>query len=140
MTSHRGFLLAPLVLLCACATRKVEVLQGGHRMETLTARAEKDQGVWTMDMELPVGRWQVRLPEETTTPRVVDRNGRPHARFELAEGRIHDGRPVRLTLQALTASGEPEGPVYAYALSARFPGQGFIDFIFHLGGAGSPRS
>jgi hypothetical protein len=130
-------LLASLPFLVACSTRKVDVMQGGHRMETLTARAEKDQGLWTMDMELPVGRGQVRLPEEPTTPRVVDRDGRPHARFELAEGRIHDGRPVRLTLQAVGATGEPEGPVYAYALSARFPGQGFIDFVFHLGGNAS---
>jgi hypothetical protein len=115
----------------------VDVNQGGHRMETLTARAEKSQGVWTMDMELPVGRWQVRLPEDAITPRVVEREGRPHARFDLPEGRIHDGRSIRLTLQALTAHGEPEGLLFTYDLSARFPGQGFIDFIFRLGGNAS---
>lgn len=132
MTSFRGIFPSLLLLTTACATRKVDVVQGGRRLETLTARAEKDQGVWTMDMELPLGRWKVSLPEESTTPRVVAREGRPHARFELAEGRLHDGRPVRLTLQSLGASGEPEGPVYAYALNARFPGQGVIDFVFRL--------
>lgn len=134
MTSQRILFLS-LVLPCvfgvtACSTRKVEVSMSGRRLDSLKARAEKTQGVWTMDMELPVGRWSVKLLDDPIAVRTLDQEGRIHARFDLPDGRIHDDKPLRLALQALTAEGAPEGAVYVYELQTRIPGQGVIEFFW----------
>jgi hypothetical protein len=150
MTIQKAFLIAPILLLTACGTRKMDVNMGGRKMESLRARAEKTGTVWTVDTELPMGRWKVTLPDDHVDARVVEVDGRLHARFEL----LHDQRfelrdnnsrqshPVRLAIQAVRADGEVEGGEYIYELVPRFPAQGFMEFVafFHFFGVRSTGS
>jgi hypothetical protein len=100
---------------------------GGRPTESLQGRASKSDGVWTVDLDLPMGGWQVDLPDEGITARVREEGGRPHARWEVPGARLLD-RPFRVRLRP--ASGE--GPAIWMEVRGRFVGQGFIEFIAHF--------
>lgn len=118
--------------ITACSTRKVDLRLGSRPVESLTARAERSQGVWTLDMELPTGRWKATIPDEGIAVRILEREGRNHARFDLPEGRISESKPFRLLLQAVDKEGNVMGAPFEYTMKTRFPGQGLVEFLFVL--------
>ncbi len=110
---------------------------GGRRIESLEAKAEKTGDIWTVDTELPMGRWKVTLPDDKVTPRLVDVDGRMHARFELPDGprlelrgyREEHSHPVRLVIQAVQPDGQVEGAEYVYELVPQYPAKGVMHFV-----------
>ena len=118
---NRGLAGALLLFTLACTSRKVDVRLHGRPTESLEARAERVDGQWTVDLDLPLGQWTVDLPEEGLTARVIQAGGRPHARWETTRERLL-GKPIRVRLQP-QSGGEP----IWMELQGRFVGQGFIE-------------
>lgn len=109
------------LLLLGCASQKVEVRLQGRPAESLQARADREDGSWTVDVDLPQGQWEVDLPEEGRAVRVVDRGGRPHARWETTGERLL-AKPFRVRLRP-KEGGEP----LWLEVRGRFVGQGFFE-------------
>lgn len=116
-----------LALAPACASRKVDVTLGGRPTESLQGRATRAEGLWTVDLDLPLGDWVVDLPEEGLTARVLVEGGRPHARWEVTGERLL-ARPFRVRLRP--ASGE--GTLIWMEVRGRFVGQGLAAFVANL--------
>ncbi|HJV22772.1 MAG TPA: hypothetical protein VJ570_08745 [Holophagaceae bacterium] len=121
------------LLLCmasGCASRKVDVTFNGRRAESLQGRATKEDGRWTVDLDLPMGRWGVDLPEEGIAVRVREEGGRPHARWETSGERLL-AKPFRIRLRPLEGPGEP----IWMEVRGRFVGQGVAEFTASVFGA-----
>lgn len=108
------------LLLPGCLShRHVEVRTGRRVVETLPATLERSQGLWTLDVSLPQGTWEVRFPGESGAPRVVSGGPRSHARLDIDDARVRQDRP--LTLELSHADGS--GPALVYTLHILFPGE-----------------
>ncbi len=123
------------LLLCSlagCASRKVDVSLHGRPTESLQGRATREDGQWTVDLDLPQGRWIVDLPEEGLVARVREEGGRPHARWETTGERLL-AKPFRVRIRPAEGDGEP----IWMEVRGRFVGQGVAEFTaWVLGGPG----
>ncbi len=113
--------------LVACASHKVDVNLNGRPAESLQGRAAKEDGRWTVDLDLPLGTWLVDLPEEGLTARVREEGGRPHARWEVSGERLL-AKPFRVRLRPASGEGEP----IWLEVKGRFVGQGLAEFTAWL--------
>lgn len=113
-----------VTLVVGCASRKVEVNLNGRRAESLQGRATREDGRWTVDLDLPMGRWRVDLPEEGLTARVREEGGRPHARWEVTGERLL-AKPFRVRIRPEEGEGEP----IWMEVKGRFVGQGLAEFV-----------
>jgi hypothetical protein len=117
-------ILALLLLASACTNYQVRVRLEGLPATSMTARMDKADGFWTVDVCLPAGHWSVKALEPELAPRTLLVDGREHVRFELPPGRLLTIKPVDLTIQALDDQGHPFGTplrvtVDAYTLTQR---------------------
>jgi hypothetical protein len=101
--------LALLLLAPACTNYKVQVRLEGQPTTSISARMDKADGFWTVDVVLPPGQWTVKAQEADLAPRLLLSEGRQHVRFELPPGRLLTVRPVELTIQAVDGQGRTSG-------------------------------
>lgn len=116
--------------LAGCASRNVDVNLNGRRAQSLQGRATRVDGRWTVDLDLPMGQWVVDLPEEGLSARVLEEEGRLHARWETTGERLL-AKPFRVRIRPAAGEGEP----IWMEVKGRFVGQGVAEFTaWFLGG------
>ena len=60
-----------LGLTLACAHRQLDTSISGHHAENLRAEAQKVEGGWRVTLQLPIGEWQVKTPNEEQRIQVI---------------------------------------------------------------------
>jgi len=105
------FLTLPILLsmLVSCAAYNLHVRLNGKPTQSMKARIEKVNGIWTVDLLIPGGAWAVSSSESGINPHILKIDGQQHVRFDLPPNRMLSSKPVELTLQGLNLEGKPAG-------------------------------
>ena len=88
-----------ICLTLACAHRQLDTRISGHHAENLRAEAQKVEGGWRVTLQLPIGEWQVKTPNEEQRIQVIP--GIPYsiAQWTVEPERWAKERPLDLLLE-----------------------------------------
>ena len=88
-----------LGLSLACAHRPLDTSISGHHAENLRAEAQKVEGGWRVTLQLPIGEWQVKTPNEKQRIQVIPGTPYSVAQWAVEPERWAKERPVDLLLE-----------------------------------------
>ena len=88
-----------LGLSVACAHRPLDTSISGHHAENLRAEAQKIEGGWRVTLQLPIGEWQVKTPNEEQRIQVIPGTPYSTAQWLVTPERWAKERPLDLLLE-----------------------------------------
>ncbi len=88
-----------LGLTLACAHRQLDTSISGHHAENLRAEAQKVEGGWRVTLQLPIGEWQVKTPNEEQRIQVIPGTPYSIAQWTVESDRWAKDRPLDLLIE-----------------------------------------